>query len=72
MTAPEEQASEREQLEAEWQRAFAWVEERLGGRITHFERQPRWRPAFYLDVQCGDETLPVYFRGDRGSADHGV
>jgi len=62
----------RDQLEAEWQRAFAWVEERLGGRIVRFERQPRWRPAFYLDVDCGGEIHPVYFRGDRGSADHGV
>jgi hypothetical protein len=48
----------REGLDAGWQRAFAWIERELGGRIARFELQPlaprdvptraRWRaPAVY-------------------------
>jgi aminoglycoside phosphotransferase (APT) family kinase protein len=62
----------RDVLDPGWQRAFEWVEARLGGRVVHFERHPRWRPAFYLDVERAGETLPLYFRGDRGALDHGV
>lgn len=56
----------------EWKRAFGWIEEELGGTIVRAERQPRWRPAWFLDLERGGETLPLYFRGDRGEADHGV
>ena len=37
--------------EPEWQRAFAWVEATVGGRIVRAERQPRWRPAWNFDVE---------------------
>jgi aminoglycoside phosphotransferase (APT) family kinase protein len=30
---------------------------------------PRWRPAYYLDVEVGGETIPLYFRGDRGEVE---
>ena len=49
-----------------------WVENTTGGRVVHSERQPRWRPAWYIDVERDGETLPLYFRGDRGALDHGV
>jgi aminoglycoside phosphotransferase (APT) family kinase protein len=62
----------REGLDAGWQRALAWIERELGGRIARFELQPRWRPAMYLDLERGGERLPLYFRGDRGALDHGV
>lgn len=56
-----------------WQRAFEWIEASLGGKIVHAERQPRWRPAWFLDLQRDDgERLALYFRGDRGETDHGV
>jgi len=35
------------------QEAFAWVEELLGGRITNVERQARWRPQYFLDLDNG-------------------
>lgn len=57
---------------AEWARAFARVEKLVGGRIVHAEKQARWRPAFFLDVDCGGETRHVYLRGDRGDMQHGV
>lgn len=65
-------AQARAQLEPEWQRAFAWVEKELGGEITKFERQPRWRPAFFVDLVRGGETMPLYLRGERGELDHGA
>jgi aminoglycoside phosphotransferase (APT) family kinase protein len=55
----------RSELAPEWQRAFAWVEACVGGRIAHFERQPRWRPAWNFDVLRGGESLPLHFRGAR-------
>ncbi len=56
----------------EWGRAFAQVERLVGGRLVRAEKQPRWRPAFFLDVDCGGEIRPVYLRGDRGELQHGV
>jgi aminoglycoside phosphotransferase (APT) family kinase protein len=56
----------------EWQRAFAWIEDALGGKIVRAERQPRWRPAWFLDLERDGAIVPLYFRGDRGEADHGV
>ena len=49
-----------------------WIERTTGGRVIHCERQPRWRPAWYIDVERDGDILPIYFRGDRGSLDHGV
>lgn len=56
----------------EWARAFAEVERLVGGRIVRAEKQPRWRPAFFLDVECAGESRPIYLRGDRGESQHGV
>ena len=49
-----------------------WIERTIGGRAIRAERQPRWRPAWYIDVERDGDILPLYFRGDRGSLDHGV
>ena len=56
----------------EWGRAFAEVERLVGGRIARAEKQARWRPAFFLDVDRDGELAPVYLRGDRGEMQHGV
>jgi len=56
----------------EWARAFAEVERLVGGRIVRAEKQARWRPAFFLDVDCAGESRPIYLRGDRGEMQHGV
>lgn len=71
-TDPQEGGPRREDLDPEWQRAFAWVEEELGVEITGFERQPRWRPAFFVDAVRDGEPLPLYLRGERGALDHGA
>ena len=61
-----------EALAPEWRQAFGWIEKELGGRVVRAERQPRWRPAWFLDLERGGETVPLYFRGDRAEADHGA
>lgn len=55
----------REALPPEWQRAFAWVEATTGGRLLRFERQPRWRPAWNLDIERSGRVLRLHFRGAR-------
>lgn len=64
--------STRNRLEPEWQRGFDWVEQLLGARIVSFERQARWRPAFFVELDRGGERLSLYLRGERGALDHGV
>jgi aminoglycoside phosphotransferase (APT) family kinase protein len=58
-------------LTPEWKRAFAWIETKLGGRVVRAQRQPRWRPAWFLDLDRDGETLPLYFRGQRGEVANG-
>ncbi|MEM9174182.1 MAG: phosphotransferase [Myxococcota bacterium] len=54
-------------LPADWQRAFAWAEERLGGRVVAWASQPRWRPACFFELERENgEILPLYWRGARG------
>jgi len=43
----------------------SWIENNLGP-VMRLERQGRWRPAWYVDVAKGEETLSLYVRGDRG------
>jgi aminoglycoside phosphotransferase (APT) family kinase protein len=54
-------------------RIRAWIERELGGHVTRMERQPRWRPAWLVDLERpnGDQ-LPIYFRGDRGLGSGGA
>ena len=44
-----------------------FVEKVTGGRVISMERQIRWRPAWFVDVERGDETLHIHIRGDRNS-----
>ena len=53
------------ELAPEWRRAFAFIEETVGGRIVRHHRHPRWRPAFDVDVERDGEIVPVHFRGER-------
>ena len=56
----------RDELAPHWQRAFAWVEKTVGGELTHWASQGRWRPAWFLDVtRPGGEHVPLYWRGAR-------
>ncbi|MBY0401569.1 phosphotransferase family protein [Myxococcota bacterium] len=64
--------TDRSTLEPEWQRAFDWIERQLGIRIHSFDRQARWRPAFFCQAEKDGKALPLYLRGERGALDHGV
>lgn len=46
-------------------RIHAFVEELTGGRIVRIERQVRWRPAWFADVEKDGEILKLHLRGDR-------
>jgi aminoglycoside phosphotransferase len=52
-------------LPPEWRRAFDRVEHLVGGRAVAAERQARWRPAWFLEVQRDGEI------GDRGQGQGG-
>lgn len=59
------------ELTPEWEKAFAWIEREIGGRVVRAQRQARWRPAWFLDLEREGETLPLYFRGQRGEVENG-
>ncbi|OBI67220.1 phosphotransferase [Mycobacterium sp. E796] len=42
----------------------SWLESHLGP-VRTFERQPRWRPAWFADVERESTIVPLYVRGDR-------
>lgn len=52
--------------EAEQTAVCTWVEEQLGGKIVACERQARWRPAYFLELDSDGKRSALYFRGDRG------
>lgn len=62
---------DRSSLSPEWARAVAWVDQHVG-RVVSLEEQARWRPCLYLEAEADGVRVPLYFRGDRGEADHGV
>ncbi|UMB69902.1 phosphotransferase [Mycobacterium paraterrae] len=41
-----------------------WLESHIGP-VQTFERQPRWRPAWFADVERDNTTVRLYVRGDR-------
>lgn len=43
------------------------VEHLTNGRVTAMERQIRWRPAWFVEVERDGELIPVHIRGDRNS-----
>jgi aminoglycoside phosphotransferase (APT) family kinase protein len=51
-------------------RIAAWIETNLSCEITAFERQHRWRPAWYAEVTTSSaEHLSLYIRTDRPEAE---
>ena len=59
--------SMRTELPGHWQKAFAWAEDQLGGRVVAWEPQPRWRPACFFDLETKEgKIIPLYWRGARG------
>ncbi len=69
MSVTAEEKEDGDRTEAAERRLKQWVERTLGGRVVRMERQPRWRLAYFLDVEQDGRTLPLYFRGARGPGD---
>jgi hypothetical protein len=49
----------------DFERITTWLESDLGGTVTRIERQARWRPAWWVDLERDDEQLALCVRGDR-------
>jgi len=63
---------DRTALSAKWQRAVDHVETAVGGRVVGAERQARWRPAWFFELERPEgERVSVYFRGARPEAARG-
>lgn len=45
-----------------------WIETTLQGTVEAWERQERWRDAWFATVRVGERRLPIYVRGDRNEA----
>ena len=43
-----------------------WLERELGGTVVAFERQQRWRPAWFASMSRGGTVESFYVRGSRG------
>jgi aminoglycoside phosphotransferase (APT) family kinase protein len=48
------------------QKVRAWLERELGGTVVAFERQARWRPAWFADLSRDGAVESFYVRGSRG------
>src|SRR5262245_12808386 len=42
-----------------------WIDQHVRGRVVAFERQPRWRPVWFVDVERDDGRLELCVRGER-------
>lgn len=49
----------------ELSRLKAFAEQAVGGVVAAIERQDRWRPAWFVQVERDDGSVPVYLRGAR-------
>jgi aminoglycoside phosphotransferase (APT) family kinase protein len=52
-------------LESEEAKLAAFIERLLGGRVTSIARQPRWRKAWFVELQQADQAMALYVRGDK-------
>ncbi|MGD9794421.1 MAG: phosphotransferase [Acidimicrobiia bacterium] len=47
------------------ERAAQIVTDHMGGRVVRIERQLRWRPTWFVDLERDGEIIPLVLRGDR-------
>lgn len=58
-------ASSSGRSDSDTQKLRQWLESAVGGRVLRIERQPRWRPAWWVDLERDGERLELMLRGDR-------
>ena len=56
---------ESDRTEVREARLAAWAEQTIGGRAVSIETIARWRPAWNLDLDMGDQVLALHARGER-------
>lgn len=49
-------------------RIVSWLESLLGGTVTSWSRQPRWRPMWFVDIERNGAVDRVVVRGERSDA----
>ena len=64
-------STEARDLKRDAGRVGAWLQAKLGGRVVALERQPRWRPVWFADLERDGEVLELCVRGERVDADIG-
>jgi aminoglycoside phosphotransferase (APT) family kinase protein len=47
------------------QQIIDWVGAVTGGSVIRVERQARWRPCWWVDVERDGDRIPLYLRGNR-------
>lgn len=52
------------------ERITRWAEANLGGKVTHIERQRRWRPVWRVSMDDGGQVKEYLFKADRVWAAH--
>lgn len=58
-------------MEVLTQKVIHWIEQNVGGRVTHIDPQARWRPVWFAEVERDGEKLELCVRGDRIDCRHG-
>jgi aminoglycoside phosphotransferase (APT) family kinase protein len=46
-------------------KVVGWLEAELGGKVVSIERQARWRPVWWAEVESSEGPLSLCVRGDR-------
>lgn len=47
------------------QAIVSWIEDNVGGTVTSINRQPRWRPVWWVSVEHDGEIRELCVRGER-------
>ncbi len=72
---PTTEANALEPMEQRTEKVIRWIEQNVGGRVTHIDPQARWRPVWFAEVELdgerAGEKLELCVRGDRLDCRHG-
>jgi hypothetical protein len=71
MPQESESKTELSSMEVRTEKVIRWIEDNVGGRVTHIDPQARWRPVWFAEVERDGEKLELCVRGDRLDCRHG-